>query len=99
MIRNRYNDLTPSVQDTKGNEDALKATAHTLQAEFNYMNSTPQQRLGLGTVSKNFTGGGWGGGGGRGEGRLNRFYVATTLVLSSAVVYTQDICSVHVHGV
>ena len=27
MIRNRYNYLTPSIQDTKGKEDALKATA------------------------------------------------------------------------
>ena len=27
MIRNRYNYLSPSVQDTKGKEDALKATA------------------------------------------------------------------------
>ena len=60
MIRNRYNDLTLSIQDTKGNEDALKATAHTLQPEFVDMNSTPQQKLGLGTVSKNFTGGGVG---------------------------------------
>ena len=27
MIRNRYNYLTPSIQDTKGKKDALKAMA------------------------------------------------------------------------
>ena len=32
-----------------------------------------------------------------GGGCLDRFYVATTLALSSAVVY-KDICSVHVKG-
>ena len=34
----------------------------------------------------------WGGGGGGG---LNRFYVATTLTLSSAVVYTRHLFSPH----
>ena len=38
-----------------------------------------------------------GGGGGGGEGGLNRFYVATTLALSSAVVYTTHL-SVCVKG-
>ena len=56
-------------------------------------NSKSQQKHRLGTVSKKFTR--WR----RGEtGRgLNRFYVATTIALSSAV-YTEDICSDRVKG-
>ena len=36
---------------------------------------------------------GGGGGGGGGRGGLNRFYVAITLALSSAVVYTRHLFS------
>ena len=48
---------------------------------YNEKNSKPQQRHRIGTVSKILLEG------------LNRFYVATTLVLSSAVVYTRHLFS------
>ena len=53
---------------------------------YNVRYSKPQQKHRLGTVSKILL---WGVGG------LNRFYVATILILPW---YTQDICSVRVKG-
>ena len=55
---------------------------------YNDKISKPQQKYCLGTFSKNLIGG-WG----MGVGGLNRFYMATTLVLTSDVVYTRHLFS------
>ena len=56
---------------------------------YNDRYSKPQQKHRLGTVSKKYWGWGWEEvGWGRG---VNRFYLATTLGLSSAVVYTRHL--------
>ena len=107
MIRNRCNYHTPSVKNTNGKERCTKATVpqskHYKQTAkrtvsfpnigqtaiqnkhftrtYNDRNSKPQQRHSLGMVSKTLLGG------------LNLFYVATTLALSSAVVYTRHLFS------
>ena len=53
---------------------------------MNDRNSKPKQKRRIGTVSKLLLEGGVGG-------SLNRFYMATTLALSSAVVYTKNLFS------
>ena len=83
----------------KGMKDALKVMAQ----RSNHFKETAKRTVSSKTwpngyekkKKKELTGGGTGGGGGEGvRVGLNRFYVATTLTLSSAVGYTQDICSV-----
>ena len=61
----------------------LKKISKTyMQRQYNDRNSKPQQKHRLGTDSKTLLGEGF-----------NRFYVATTLALSSVVVYTRHLFS------
>ena len=65
---------------------------HTMTEILNHSRSIALERP-IKTLLGVRGGGGGGGGGGAGEGGLNRFYVATTLALSSAVVYTRHLFS------
>ena len=79
----------------KKNHQDMSMQRHTMTEIVNHSSSTVLERS-----TKNFLGwvDGWvGGGGGDGRGGggggLNRFYLATTLALSSAVVYTSHLFS------
>ena len=122
-IRDRYNYLIPSVQNTKIERMAYLKQRHHNQnttnrkakgqffltnigqtsietknsnrnkhaKTYNDRNSKPQQKHCLGTVRRKFTSGCVGEG--RGRGSFNRYFVATTLALSSAVLYTRHLFS------
>ena len=104
MVRNLCNYLTPSVQDApqskhyrqkekRINENGQTAIQNNnnknhqdIHAKtYNDRNSKPQQKRRLGTVCKSLNG--------VDGGRLNRFYLAITLALSSGLVYTRNLFS------
>ena len=87
--------LAERLSKIKITRDITYMQRHIMIEIANHSRSTDLERS-----VKCFTGGGgawngcvWGGGSGGGRGGLNRLYVATTLILSPAVVYTKHLFS------